>query len=38
MNEVTCPTCGASQLPTADCYGCGHPLDAVEDGEVQGRE
>jgi hypothetical protein len=33
MNEVTCPVCGASQWPTADCFGCGHPLDAEEDGE-----
>ena len=27
MPEVTCPVCGASQWATADCFGCGHPLD-----------
>jgi hypothetical protein len=31
MNEVTCPVCGATQWVTADCFGCGHPLDDVED-------
>jgi hypothetical protein len=33
MSEVTCPVCGASQSPTADCYGCGHPLDTEVDVE-----
>jgi hypothetical protein len=31
MSDVACPICGATQWPTADCVGCGHPLDDVED-------
>jgi hypothetical protein len=31
VTEVTCPVCGASQWPTADCMACGHPLDVDED-------
>jgi len=30
MSEVTCPVCGATQWTTADCFGCGHPLEDVE--------
>lgn len=26
VREVACGVCGASQSPTADCMGCGHPL------------
>ncbi len=33
MSEITCPVCGATQWSTADCFGCGHPLDAVDDEE-----
>ncbi len=33
MSEVTCAVCGATQWVTADCYGCGHPLDVGEDAE-----
>ena len=31
MSEVVCPVCGASQWARADCFGCGHPLDANEE-------